>query len=203
MCPPLDMGRNYWTPRIGWRKSLQDTNLRFFKVKTQVSLNPSQMKGVIVGPIRARSMAGSADWVSVKLCDSRSWKMNSHEFTWSCFKCFESKKASRRRVFLTLPSRNNAEHPMAFVNVGHFSTSRFRGLPLEAIQMPMDHKAGRAWPGWPGQKDSALGFGFGWNWDVFRIDTVAGWWWLEPWNFEWLSRGVGIPPISNDTLQYD
>ena len=42
--------------------------------------------------------------------------------------------------------------------------------------------------------DLHTGRGFGW--------FLAGWWWLEPWNFEWLSIQLGIESSSQLTNSY-
>jgi hypothetical protein len=40
-----------------------------------------------------------------------------------------------------------------------------------------------------------------WNWLDYTITTtISGWWWLEPWNFEWLFHSVGNVIVPTDEL---
>ena len=42
-----------------------------------------------------------------------------------------------------------------------------------------------------------------WNWLDYTITTtISGWWWLEPWNFEWLFHSVGNVIIPTDELHH-
>ena len=96
-----------------------------------------------------------------------------HYFDWAIFHCYVSSPVFSREMPCCILKKLGAAQVMTPIRLLNYAVVGWSVVPCQPC-----HKLGRSWP-WQIPGDFNGGF-------MAKLRSIAGWWWLEPWNFIYL-----------------